>query len=129
MLSERVQLYSFATLLSRRRVQLKVFACAQPFSKCNQAYATRANSPNPNVEIVTVGVQNKITRSTLLLNRLAVKNKAKKEMARIQNKGEKIAPTNTANPVAFSWLLIAVTNSGPSKAIKIAANPQSTILR
>jgi hypothetical protein len=65
-------------------------AYAQPFLNCSHAYANRENSPNANVEIATVGVQNRVTRNILLLSRLAVKNKAKKETARIQNRGEKI---------------------------------------
>jgi hypothetical protein len=83
---------------------------------------------------MTVGIQNKMTRNAVLLSRRVVKNKAKKETARIQNKGEKrlskSPPAVAAQPVALSWLICisAITNPGPSKAINIAANPLRTTL-
>jgi|SRR5580704_6925282 hypothetical protein len=49
--------------------------CSQPFLRCIHAYANRENSPSPNDEMVTAGVQNKMIRGTLLLSRLAVTNK------------------------------------------------------
>ena len=75
--------------------------------------------------MVTVGVQNKMIRNTLLLSRLAETNKAKKETARIQNRGVKGPTAIAVNPVACCWLmsLRATTTHGPSKAINIAASP------
>src|SRR6202140_3440601 len=74
--------------------------CSQPFVRCIHAYANMENSPNPNDEMVTAGVQNKMIRSTLLLSRLVVTNKAKKETARIQNRGGKGQTAKAVNPVA-----------------------------
>jgi hypothetical protein len=49
----------------------------------------RDKMPSPTIEIAVTGVQNRRILSGLLLRRLAAKNKAKNETARIQNKGEK----------------------------------------
>jgi hypothetical protein len=63
----------------------------------------------PSIEIAVAGVQNRRILSGLLLNRLAAKNKAKNNTARIQNKGEKKLsrkpPTTAAKPVALELLM------------------------
>jgi hypothetical protein len=82
---------------------------------------------NPSVEMIVAGVQNRRILSGLLVSRLAEKNKAKSERARIQNSGEtrpsKQPPMTAATPVAFELLipLKAATNPGPSSAATIAA--------
>jgi hypothetical protein len=51
---------------------------------------------------MVTGVQNRRTRSHLLLSRLAAKKSAKNKMAKIPTDGEKTL--NTLNPIAFSPL-------------------------
>src|SRR5271167_4916285 len=79
--------------------------------------------PSPSIETAVTGVQNRRILSGLLLSRLAAKNKAKNETARIQNKGEKRLsrkpPATAANPVALE--LWRATSPGPSRAKNIAA--------
>jgi hypothetical protein len=88
--------------------------------------------PSPSIEIAVTGVQNRRILSGLLLSRLAAKNKAKNEKARIQNKGEKRLsrkpPTTAAKPVALELLIPqkAETSPGPSRAPNIAANALRT---
>jgi hypothetical protein len=78
--------------------------------------------PSPSIEIAVTGVQNKRILSDLLLSRLAAKNKAKNETARIQNKGEKRLsrkpPATAAKPVALELLI-------PRRA-KISPGPRAT---
>jgi hypothetical protein len=62
---------------------------SHPLLKCIQANVKRDKTPSPTIEIAVTGVQNRRILSGLLLRRLAAKNKAKNETARIQNKGEK----------------------------------------
>jgi hypothetical protein len=87
----------------------------------------REKMANPSVEMIVAGVQNRRILSGLLVSRLAEKNKAKSERARIQNSGEtrpsKQPPMTAATPVAFELLipLKAATNPGPSSAATIAA--------
>lgn len=92
-----------------------------------QANAKSERMPSPSIEIAVTGVQNRRILSGLLLRRLAAKNKAKNETARIQNKGEKRLsrkPAATAaKPVALELLIPqrAETSPGPSRAANIAA--------
>jgi hypothetical protein len=68
-------------------------------------YAKNAISPQPMIHSRVTGVQNRKILSDLLLIRLAAKNKMKKEIAIIQNPGEKRVPkapmSTAASPVAF----------------------------
>jgi len=48
--------------------------------------------PSPSIKTAVTGVQNRRILSGLLGSRLAAKNKAKNETARIQNKEEKRLP-------------------------------------
>ena len=84
--------------------------------------------PSPSIEIAVTGVQNRRILSGLLLSRLAAKNKAKNETARIQNQGEKRLsikpPATAANPVALELLI--KTSSGPSRPTNIAATALRT---
>jgi hypothetical protein len=95
--------------------------------KCIQTNVTREKMPSPTIEIAVTGVQNRRILSGLLLRRLAAKNKAKNETAKIQNKGEKRLsrkPAATAaKPVALELLIPqrAETSPGPSKPTNIAA--------
>jgi len=61
--------------------------------------------PNPRVEMVVTGIQNKTVLSSLLLKRLVARNKAKRANAITQNNGLKklssAPPTTAANPVAL----------------------------
>lgn len=88
--------------------------------------------PSPSIEIAVTGVQNRKILSGLLLSRLAARNKAKNETARIQNKGEKRPsrkpPTTAAKPVALELLTPqrAETSPGPSRATNIAATALRT---
>ena len=89
--------------------------------------------PSPSIEIAVTGVQNRRILSGLLLSRLAAKNKAKNETARIQNQGEKRLsikpPATAANPVALELLIPrkAKTNPGPSRPTNIAATALRTL--
>jgi hypothetical protein len=87
----------------------------------------REKMPSPSIEIAVTGVQNRRILSGLLLSRLAAKNKAKNETARIQSRGEKRfsrkPPTTAAMPVALELLIPrrAKTRLGPSTATNMAA--------
>jgi hypothetical protein len=85
--------------------------------------------PSPSIEIAVTGVQNRRILSGLLLSRLAAKNKAKNETARIQNNGEKKPsrqpPTTAAKPVALVTRR-EKTSPNPSREINIAATALRT---
>jgi hypothetical protein len=92
----------------------------------------REEMPSPSIEIAVTGVQNRRILSGLLRSRLAAKNKAKNETARIQNKGEKRLsrklPATAAKPVALELLIPqrAKISPGPSRATNIAATTLRT---
>ena len=100
---------------------------SHPLLKCIHRYVNREKVPSPSVEMTVAGVQNKRILSGLLLSRLAEKNRAKSERARIQNRGEtrlsKRLPATAAKPVAFELLIAlkATTNPGPTSAATITA--------
>ena len=81
---------------------------------------------HPNAEMVVTGIQNNKVLSGLLLNRLAPKNKAKSEIARIQNNGVKklssAPPTTAAKPVA----LVLPLPEKPSRLL-VRAAPRSPL--
>src|ERR1700680_988845 len=86
---------------------------------------------SPSIEIAATGVQNRRILSGLLLSRLAAKNKAKNETARIQKKGEKRVsrkpPATAAKPVALELLIGQRAESSPaSRATNIAATALRT---
>jgi hypothetical protein len=87
---------------------------------------------SPSIEIAVTGVQNRRILSGLLLSRLAAKNKAKNETARIQNKGEKklskASPATAAKPVALELFMPrrAKTTPGPSSETNMAATALRT---
>ena len=85
--------------------------------------------PSPSIEIAVTGVQNRKILSGLLLSRLAAKNRAKNETARIQHKGEerpsRKPPTSAAKPVALE-LLIPGTSPVTNRATTIPATALRT---
>jgi hypothetical protein len=62
------------------------------------AYVNNATIPTHNVDTDTVGIQNKSIRRILFPNRLAAKKNAKNNIARIQNRGEKIFSPSPLRP-------------------------------
>ena len=108
------------------------FTSGYPLLKCIQTNVKREKMPSPTFEIAVTGVQNRRILSGLLLRRLAAKNKAKNETARIQNKGEKRlsrkTPATAAKPIALELLIPqrAETSPGPSRATNIAATALRT---
>jgi len=82
---------------------------------------------SPNIQTAITGTQNRKILRGLLLSRLAAKNNAKNDTARIQNQGEKRLsakpPATAAKPVALELLIPrkARTSPGPSTPTKIAA--------
>jgi hypothetical protein len=102
-----------------------------PLLKCIHANVNREKMPSPSVEIAVTGVQNRRILSGLLLSRLAAKNKAKNETARIQNKGEKRLsrkpPATAAKPVALELLIGQRAETSPaSRGTNIAATALRT---
>ena len=87
---------------------------------------------SPSIEIAVTGIQNRRILNGLLLSRLAAKNIAKNEIARIQNKGEKrlskASPATAAKPVALELFMPrrAKTTPGPSREINTAATALRT---
>jgi hypothetical protein len=101
------------------------FTSGYPLLKCIQTNVKREKMPSPTIEIAVTGVQNRRILSGLLLRRLAAKNKAKNETARIQNKGEKRLsrkpPATAAKPVALELLIGQRAETSPaSRATNIA---------
>jgi hypothetical protein len=88
-------------------------------------YVTREKTPTPSIEIAVTGVQKRRILRGSLLSRPAAKNKAKNEIARIQNNGEKRPATSAAKPVALELLRPTLTRKGMNRATSTAA----TVLR
>jgi len=93
----------------------------------SQAYATSAKQPSPSVEMTATGVQNKRSRSDLLLSRLAAKKTVKRTTPKIVDSGDKTL--NTANPVVFEGCCRKKDNGVPRMARGNPATALSNTLR
>jgi hypothetical protein len=77
--------------------------------------------------MTATGVQNKRSRSDVLLRRLAAKKTVKRTMAKIVDSGEKTL--NTANPVVLEGCCRETNNGGPRMARSDAATALRNTLR
>lgn len=81
---------------------VKLDQTGQPFGTCSHKIAASTKKPNPSVEMMVTGVQNRRTLTHLPLSRLAAKKNAKNKMAKIPTDGVKVL--NAVNPIALALL-------------------------
>jgi hypothetical protein len=85
------------------------------------AYVTNVTIATTNVDIDTVGIQNKSVFKSVFSIRLAHQKNAQNKTARIHNTGEVLTTAKAPSPVACCSLMIGQRVT--THAMKIAANP------